>query len=177
MDADLPMIVDAAKARRLVQAADILQGMTDGVDGDRLTALIEWAVYGKAGDDGSLQRIFAAPWLAALDEGAWKGDAMQAAREDIARVNEEAERANDALGWAAMLALMEARQSAAKWPAYNSAHEGFGVLLEEVDELKVHVWTRQPKRDLQAMRAEAQQVAAVAMRFAADVCNEDVGRR
>ena len=83
----------------------------------------------------------------------------------------------DPLTEAAILALAEARQSAQKWPAYNSAHEGFGVLLEEVDELKAHVWTRQPKRDLAAMRAEAQQIAAVALRFAAEVCNEDVGRR
>lgn len=35
----------------------------------------------------------------------------------------------------------------AKWPAFNSAHEGFAVLLEEVEELKAHVWTNQKRRD------------------------------
>lgn len=63
------------------------------------------------------------------------------------------------------------------WPAMNSAHEGFGVLLEEVDELWEHVKTKQPKRDLDAMRKEAIQVAAMAVRFAIEVCNEKRGRR
>lgn len=64
-----------------------------------------------------------------------------------------------------------------KWPAFNSAHEGFGVLLEEVEELKAHVWTNQKKRDLEAMRKEAIQVAAMAVRFAVEICNEERGRK
>jgi NTP pyrophosphatase (non-canonical NTP hydrolase) len=64
-----------------------------------------------------------------------------------------------------------------KWPQFNSAHEGFGVLLEEVDELKAHVWTKQKNRDLEAMRKEAIQVAAMAMRFAMEVCDEINGRK
>ena len=71
----------------------------------------------------------------------------------------------------------EAAQAEAKWPAFNSAHEGFAVLLEEVDELKAHVWTNQKRRDLPEMRAEAIQVAAVAVRFARDVCGEERGRK
>jgi hypothetical protein len=63
------------------------------------------------------------------------------------------------------------------WPAFNSAHEGFAVLLEEVDELKAHVWTNQKRRDLAAMQKEAIQVAAMAMRFAIEVCNEEDGRK
>jgi predicted RNA-binding protein (virulence factor B family) len=51
------------------------------------------------------------------------------------------------------------------------------VLLEEMDELKAHVWTNQEKRDIAAMRQEAIQVAAMAIRFVVDVCNETVGRR
>jgi hypothetical protein len=70
---------------------------------------------------------------------------------------------------------------ASKWPLYNSAHEGYGVLAEEVDELLeaaglelvtagvnrlwVHVKVNQKRRDVDAMRAEAIQVAAVAIRF------------
>lgn len=71
----------------------------------------------------------------------------------------------------------EAKRAAGMWPPFNSAHEGFAVLLEEVDELKAHVWTNQKRRDLAAMRVEAIQVAAMALRFAADVCNEERGRK
>lgn len=63
------------------------------------------------------------------------------------------------------------------WPEFNSAHEGFAVLAEEVDELWDHVKTNQKRRDLAAMRKEAIQIAAVAIRFAAGVCNEERGRR
>ena len=64
----------------------------------------------------------------------------------------------------------------ARWPDFNSAHEGYAVLAEEVDELWVHVKTNQKRRDLEAMRKEAIQVAAVAIRFARGVCSEDRGR-
>lgn len=81
-----------------------------------------------------------------------------------------------ALNQAAAEARAEARRAATLWPDFNSAHEGFAVLLEEVDELKAHVWTKQSNRDLTAMRTEAIQVAAMALRFAANVCTEDRGR-
>lgn len=63
------------------------------------------------------------------------------------------------------------------WPPYNSAHEGYGVLLEEVDELWDHVKTNQKRRDIGAMRKEALQIAACAIRFARDVCTEKVARK
>lgn len=59
----------------------------------------------------------------------------------------------------------------------NSAHEGFAVMHEEFDELKAHVWMKQKNRDLPAMRAEAIQVAAMAIAFAVEICNEEKGRR
>lgn len=70
--------------------------------------------------------------------------------------------------------VMMAKQ---KFPKFNSAHEGFAVLLEEVDELKAHVWTNQKRRDIKQMRKEAIQVAAMAMRFILDVCNKTDGRK
>ena len=71
----------------------------------------------------------------------------------------------------------EVRRGEANWPPMNSAHEAYAVLAEEVDELWAHVKTNQKRRDLAAMRAEAIQVAAMAVRFARDVCSEDRGRR
>lgn len=65
----------------------------------------------------------------------------------------------------------------ANWPRFNSAHEGFAVLKEEVDELWDHVKVNQTKRDLGAMQKEAVQVAAMAVRFAQEVCNEHDGRK
>lgn len=73
-------------------------------------------------------------------------------------------------------ARVEIANARSKWPPFNSAHEGFAILLEEVDELKAHVWTNQKRRDLPAMRQEAIQVAAMALRFAAEVCSEERGR-
>lgn len=65
--------------------------------------------------------------------------------------------------------------------------EAFGVLAEEVDELAeasglepvvlatsklwAHVKVNQKLRDLPAMRAEAIQVAAMALRFVMDICD------
>jgi NTP pyrophosphatase (non-canonical NTP hydrolase) len=63
------------------------------------------------------------------------------------------------------------------WPQFNSAHEGFAVLLEELDELWEHVKTNQKRRDIAAMRKEALQVAAMALRFAIDICNDETGRK
>lgn len=77
---------------------------------------------------------------------------------------------------AAAAALAEVASATSKWPGFNSAHEGYAVLAEEVDELWAHVKTNQRKRDLPAMRKEAIQVAAMALRFAAEVSNETRGR-
>lgn len=86
--------------------------------------------------------------------------------------------ARDAYGIAAMDALDEVHRAKSMWPGnFNSAHEGYAVALEEFDELKEHVWMNQRKRDLGAMRKEAIQVAAMALRFAAECCDEVTGRK
>lgn len=74
-------------------------------------------------------------------------------------------------------ALAEAHRAATAFAAYNSAHEGYAVIAEELDELWDLVKTKQHNRDLDDMRKEAIQIAAAAIRFAADVCNKEVGRR
>lgn len=78
---------------------------------------------------------------------------------------------------AALDARHEALLARAKWPPYNSAHEGLGILLEEMRELELHIFLKPAHRDLAAMRREAIQVAAVALRFASECCDETVGRR
>lgn len=85
----------------------------------------------------------------------------------------------DAYGVAAMDALAEVRRAKNMWPGnFNSAHEGFAIIDEEFNvELKEHVCTNQRKRDLTAMREEAIQVAAMALRFAVECCDETTGRK
>lgn len=56
------------------------------------------------------------------------------------------------------------------YTAFNSAHEGYAILLEEVDELWTEVKKRPDAVDKAKMRAEAIQVAAMALRFIVDVC-------
>lgn len=87
-------------------------------------------------------------------------------------------RGDDAYFNAAMDALDEVRRAKELWPApASSMHEQFAVLWEEFDELKAHVWMNQKKRDLAAARKEAIQVAAMALRFAAECCDETTGRK
>lgn len=74
-------------------------------------------------------------------------------------------------------AAAELARAVKAWPPFNSAHEGLAVLQEEVKELADHVYMNQKKRDLAAMRKEALQVAAMALRFAAEVCDETRGRK
>lgn len=74
-------------------------------------------------------------------------------------------------------AVRDLRQARDNWPKFNSAHEGFAVLREEVDELWEHVKTNQKRRDLEKMRKEAIQVAAMALRFAEECCDEKTGRK
>ena len=67
----------------------------------------------------------------------------------------------------------EVQRAASQHREYASAHEGYAVLLEEVDELKEHVWARAGARNKRAMRVEVIQVAAVAIRFAATLCDKE----
>lgn len=71
----------------------------------------------------------------------------------------------------------EVAKAMAKYPPFNSAHEGYAVLLEEVDELWEHVKVKQGNRDVTAMYHEAKQVAAMAIRFMIDLGNEASGQK
>jgi hypothetical protein len=69
--------------------------------------------------------------------------------------------------------LAELRRARSLYPAQASAHEGYAVLLEEMDELWDAIKLRQshPGRNL-AIRDEAIQVAAMAMRLIIDTCTD-----
>lgn len=81
---------------------------------------------------------------------------------------------------AALAAEKRAIDARAKWGDYNSLHEAYAVLAEEVDELWDIVKQRQTighatdgntiskVRSVHLIRAEALDIAAVALRIAAD---------
>ncbi len=62
----------------------------------------------------------------------------------------------------------ELTRARSKHGPMRGAHEGYAVLLEEVDELWDEV--KRQGADKDAMRKEALQVAAMGVRFAVDVC-------
>lgn len=59
---------------------------------------------------------------------------------------------------------------------YNSAHEAYGVLAEEVHEFFEIVMQKQAKRDMAHMRKELIDVAVVALRSIIDICDKNVRR-
>ena len=76
------------------------------------------------------------------------------------------------------LVRAELTQATSKFPPFNSAHEGFGVIQEEFNkELWEHVCAKQGARSIYAMRKEAVQVAAMATRFIIDICNDKAGQK
>jgi len=65
--------------------------------------------------------------------------------------------------------LLETLRAIRKFPPFNSAHEAYAVILEELDEVKVEVWKKKNARDPKKMKREAIQAAAVAVRFVVDL--------
>lgn len=66
----------------------------------------------------------------------------------------------------------EANEAESKHGHFNSAHEGYAVLLEEVEELWDEVKKKPKNRDHDNMYKEAIQVAASALRFALDIVED-----
>ena len=67
--------------------------------------------------------------------------------------------------------VAELARAREKFPDFNSAHEGYAVLLEEMDELWDEVKGHYGPERTAKMRKEAIQVAAMALRFIQDVCD------
>ena len=55
------------------------------------------------------------------------------------------------------------------FPPMVSPHEGLAIILEEYTELQEEVFKQHDVRDKEAMRKEAKQVAAMALRFMVDL--------
>lgn len=72
------------------------------------------------------------------------------------------------LSKAVELVTQEFRSATEKHGSFNSAHEGYAVLLEEVDELWDEVKKKTKKRSSEKLRNEAKQCAAMALRFMVD---------
>lgn len=68
----------------------------------------------------------------------------------------------------------EVQRAQSIYGAFASAHEGYAVLLEEMDELKDEVWKSPSKRDYGAMAREACQVAAMAVRLMIEIAGPQV---
>ena len=68
----------------------------------------------------------------------------------------------------------EYHTTAYSFEQFNNAHEGYAVLLEEVDELWENVKLNQKNPDrLKLIKEEAIQVAAMAIRLIYDCCREE----
>lgn len=66
--------------------------------------------------------------------------------------------------------LLKARR---KFPTQASAHEGFAIIAEEMDELKAIVWQKQSERDYAALRKETIQLGAMVLAFLLEVVNPE----
>jgi len=69
------------------------------------------------------------------------------------------------------LMLVELTRANKMYPRFHSPHEGYAVLLEELDELWDEIKKKQP--DKTRMREEAIQVGAMAIKFIMFCCKED----
>lgn len=62
------------------------------------------------------------------------------------------------------------------FPNLHSAHEGYAVIIEEVDELWEEVRKKNSKRDYMQMYKELIQIAAMSRRMVEDVVEKEMKR-
>lgn len=69
----------------------------------------------------------------------------------------------------------EMLKATAKYKPFNSAMEGYAVILEEVDELWDLIKAgKQGTRDKKKMLKEACQISAMALRYMLDICGDEI---
>jgi len=69
--------------------------------------------------------------------------------------------------------LKESETSKEKYGHFNSTHEVYGVLIEEVEEFLELVKSKEPGRS-EKMQHELVQIAAVAIRAAGELKNDEI---
>ena len=77
---------------------------------------------------------------------------------------------------AAAAAWRELCRARDKHSTFNSPHEGYAVILEELDELWGEIKKKKEKRSGIKLMKEVIQVAAMAMRFASDLCPNELNK-
>ena len=70
------------------------------------------------------------------------------------------------------LVINELDSAIEKFPLFNSSHEGYAVLKEEVDELWDEIKNNKDPQSIMNQKKEAVQVAAVAIKFLMSCCKE-----
>lgn len=85
-------------------------------------------------------------------------------------------RSGDAVARVVAEVEVELRRAMAKHPPQGSLHEGYAILLEEVDEFWDEVKKRSAERSLVNVSVELIQIAAMAVRTQVDVVNPMLAR-
>ena len=75
------------------------------------------------------------------------------------------------------LIYAEYLRASARYPAFNSPHEGIAVMEEEFTELRTEVFANHSLRSHERMRKEAVQVGAMALRFLVDLCPGELSQQ
>jgi hypothetical protein len=75
---------------------------------------------------------------------------------------------------AAAAAWRELCRARDKHSTFASDHEGWAVLMEEMDELWDEIKKKKEKRNRLFLLKESMQIAAMAMRFASDLCPKEL---
>lgn len=108
------------------------------------------------------------------------GADLVAARRALRESTDEMTNATYEVGWTlsdpyfrALVEIAgEASRASEKFASFNSPHEGWAVIREEIDELWDHVKANTGTNH--EARVEAVQIAAMALRYAADLTDHEV---
>ena len=73
---------------------------------------------------------------------------------------------------AIVLVLNELDSAMEKFPLFNSSHEGYAVILEEMDELWDEVKNNKNPKSIVNQKKEAIQIGAMAIKFLISCCEE-----
>lgn len=115
-------------------------------------------------DDDALAKEAAGTLRAATDEE------MAGMSNTLARLLAERTTPSARVSHALNETYVELQNAVKLFGPFNSAHEAYGVIMEEVRELEIEIFKNQRSRNMSAMRTEACQVAAMAMRLMVDLC-------